>query len=77
MQLAKNNNAMWRVISDGDQPLPPQCPPPSLLQHPDRPLPPIQHVPRKSMQGQKNVAGSTEKVNFLKKCCLTFSGLDQ
>lgn len=22
MQLAKNNNAMWRVISNGDQPLP-------------------------------------------------------
>lgn len=22
MQLAKNNNAVWRVISDGDQPLP-------------------------------------------------------
>lgn len=29
MQLAKNNNAMWRVISNGDQPLP------HLLWHPD------------------------------------------
>lgn len=29
MQLAKNNNAMWRVISNGDQPLS------HLLWHPD------------------------------------------
>lgn len=29
MQLAKNNNAMWRVISNGDQPLP------HLLRRPD------------------------------------------
>lgn len=63
MQLPKNNNAMWRVISDGDQPLPPPIPP-SLLQHPDRPLAPTQRVPRKSMQGQKNVAGWTESRFF-------------
>lgn len=60
MQLAKNNNAMWRAISDGDQPLPPDSLPAyySTLTTPPDP----QYVRRKSSQGQQNVAESTEKV---------------
>lgn len=33
MQLAKNNNAMWRVISNGDQPLPHLLPQPDLSKY--------------------------------------------
>lgn len=66
MQLAKNNNAMWRVISNGDQPLP------HVLQHPDL------NKYQESQFTTKKAEVSPEKLQYvIFKSCLTPRGPDQ
>lgn len=64
MQLGKNNNAMWRVISNGDQPLP------HLLQHPDL-------YKYQESQFKTEKAAYQQKSCVFFKSCLTLGGPDQ
>lgn len=58
MQLAKNNNAMWRVISNGDQPLP------HLLQRPD-----LNKYQESQFKTEKAAVSPEKLCTFLKAVC--------
>lgn len=65
MQLAKNNNAMWRVISDRDQPLPPDAP--QLITEPWPPPTPHPTRTKKVDAGPKKCGGIDRKSHLKKK----------
>lgn len=65
MQLAKNNNAMWRVISNGDQPLP------HLLRRPDL----NKYTKKVNLRPKRRPYHQKSCVDF--KSCLTSNSPDQ